>query len=142
MRRLTNSLSPAARAASKPARSPRRMQLPRGPKSFCRRGYGASRWAVGKVCVVSRWHGMRYVRMSLSHRSAGKGVLHVLCPLSIPPRVSVAHLPCSGEVLFCLEGESVRQPTLPTCRQHRCYLYIVLFKKENYADVVLEGDNM
>ena len=65
MRRLTNSSSPATSAVSNPDRSPFLMQRERGRKRFCKRGYGDRRVTVGRVWVVSRWQGMRYVRMSL-----------------------------------------------------------------------------
>lgn len=54
MRRLTNSFSPAARAVSKPARSPRRMHLLNGVKRVWSLGYGWRRVREGKVCVVRR----------------------------------------------------------------------------------------
>ena len=65
MRRLTNSASAEASAASNPERLPCLMHWHRGLKRDSRRGYGANKVLLGRVWVVKRWHGIRYVRSSL-----------------------------------------------------------------------------
>jgi hypothetical protein len=140
MRRFTKSSSPADIALSKPLRSPFIIQLQSGRNNFSSLGNGARSFLLGKVCVVTRWQGIKYARINLQSVScnyqAGRCQLTLYSLLRLCDTCSM-HTPDALQPVRTQESVSKANKIRGVT-----YFGIIFVKKVNHPNIVFECNYM